>query len=115
MCDYTLHKLKKLFENVEIVGFSISEKNDIIKAVEKGIKRELLFKRKIGKYHSLYVCPNCKKTMYTTGCENDYPFRCSHCGQRLSWKSFRNEENSERKAIAKILMESEEKSDVSTK
>ena len=109
MCDYTLHKLKKLFENGEIVGFSISEKNDIIKAIEKGIKRELLFKRKIGKYLSLFVCPNCKKNIFTTGAENDYPLRCSHCGQRLSWKEFRKTQEYERKELAKMLMESEVK------
>ena len=113
MCDYTIHKLQQVLNETANIHLSITEKKDILKAVEKGIKRELLFKRKIGKYHSLFVCPNCKKNIFTTGAENDYPLRCSHCGQRLSWKEFKRTQECERKALAKMLMESEVKSDVS--
>ena len=90
MTDHTIKKLEKALDEVAFeCRLSLTDKKDVIKAVEKGIKKELIFKDKIGKYHSIFVCPNCKKNKWITNVEYEYPLRCSHCGQRLSWKEFR--------------------------
>ena len=86
----TYFKLKKLENHLITTApfLSRTEIENIIKAVSKGIKQPLLEKRKIGKFHTLYVCPNCKNTKYVTRSGSAKPLRCSHCGQRFDWKSF---------------------------
>ena len=105
----TYFKLKKLENHLNLTAPFLShiEIENIIKAVSKGIKQPLLEKRKIGKFHTLYVCPNCKNTKYVTRTGNAKPLRCSHCGQRLDWKAFIERERYENKIADEYSKESD--------
>ena len=105
----TYFKLKKLEDHLKTRAFFLSyaDIDSIIKAVSKGIKQPLLEKRKIGKFHTLYVCPNCKNTKYVTRTGNAKPLRCSHCGQRFNWKAFIERERYENKIADEYSKESD--------
>lgn len=90
MSNNTISKMKKFLESN--LNFSTTEKTDIITAMEKGIKKPLIFIRKISTWHKLYACPRCKKTFFITNNIGDYVNRCSNCGQKLDWKQFKKEE-----------------------
>lgn len=92
MTDYTIFKLQKIYGETENRVFSFAEKRSIIRAVQKRIKKPLIFSKRISKLNALYTCPICKRTKYITNSETDYPLCCSHCGQRLDWKGFKREE-----------------------
>lgn len=105
----TYSKIKKLESYLRISPLFLtkSDIDSIVKAVSKGIKQPLLEKRKIGKFHTLYVCPNCKNTKYVTRTGNAKPLRCSHCGQRLDWKTFIDRERYENKIVDEYSKESD--------
>lgn len=105
----TYFKVKKLENHLIATAPFLShiEIENIVKAVSKGIKQPLLEKRKIGKFHTLYVCPNCKNTKYVTRTGIAKPLRCSHCGQRLDWKTFIERERYENKIADNFSKESD--------
>lgn len=92
MTKVTLVWLRKYLEEIPQIKFSTTERRDIINAVEKRIKKPLIFSKRISKLNALYTCPICKRTKYITNSEKDYPLCCSHCGQRLDWKGFIRDE-----------------------
>lgn len=97
MTDFTVSKLiSYLYTSSDKISFSLNEQNSIIKEVEKGVKKPLLFRRKISDLNSLYVCPNCKRERHVTNNETLYPARCSQCGQRFDWRSFQKAQKTER-------------------
>ena len=105
----TYSKIKKLecYLRISPLFLTKSDIDSIVKAVSKGIKQPLLEKRKIGKFHTLYVCPNCRNTKYVTRTGNAKPLRCSHCGQRLDWKAFIERERYENKIADEYSKESD--------
>lgn len=99
MTEYTIYKLKEIF-NVDQT-LSITEKEDIIKALRKELKRPLMFcedhmLNKLNTCYKVYTCPNCKQGRYISNSaeEQERPGRCVHCGQKFDWKSFQAEEAS---------------------
>lgn len=92
MTKVALIWLRKYLEEIPQIKFTKTEKRDIINAVEKGVKKPLIFSKRISKLNALYTCPRCKRTKYITNSEKDYPLCCSHCGQQLDWKGFKRDE-----------------------
>lgn len=96
MTEHTIRKVgAMLLLNKE---FSYTEKDDIVIELSKSIKEPLEYVRTLSEAANehQYTCPRCHEGRYITNVpRNDFPHRCSYCGQRFDWKEFKKQEQND--------------------